>query len=136
MHGVQNVPLHACDQRNRQGNCAHWEFCSQPANATLVLNPLSNIHIFWIFIPCINRALHEFQQQHNNHPIRTERGLTSMQLFHVPQLCGAILFQDPPSVTFKYGIYEDGLSPQPHGVEAVIVESSQLPLSIEHKLIT
>ena len=54
-----------------------------------------------------------------------------MQLFHVPHLSGAILFQDPPTVTFDYGVDEDGLSPQPDGDEAVTVESPQLLLSVE-----
>ena len=52
-------------------------------------------------------------------------------IIHVPHLCGAILFQDPPTVTFEYGVDEDGLSPQPDGDEAVVVESPQLPLSVE-----
>ena len=44
-----------------------------------------------------------------------------MQLFHVPYLCGAILFQDPSTVTFEYGIDEDGLSPQPDHDEILLL---------------
>ena len=39
--------------------------------------------LHYIYIPRINRALMEFQRQHNHHPLQTEGNLTPRQIFEV-----------------------------------------------------
>ena len=100
-----------------------------------VLDPLCDAHLFclhYIFIPRINRALLEFQHQYNNHRLRTENHLTPMQLFHVPNLCGTVTFDDPTVVSPGYGIDED----EPHvqlqdSPDVVIIDTPRLQLTDE-----
>ena len=101
---------------------------------SFILDPLNDIHLFclhYIFIPCINRALLEFQHQYNNHPLRTENHLTPMQLFHVPNLCGMVTFDDPTVVSPDYGIDEDGPHPYLEDSDAVIINTPQVQLTAE-----
>lgn len=48
-----------------------------------LLGPLVGLHIFalhYVYIPRINTALKEFKKQWNHHGLRTERGLSPLQL--------------------------------------------------------
>lgn len=50
------------------------------------LDPLSDIDLFslhFVYIRRINNSLQEFVRQHNNHPLRTERNRSPLQLFYV-----------------------------------------------------
>ena len=44
-------------------------------------NDLYALH--YVYIPRVNRALEEFRQQHNSHPLRTEENLIPTQLFRL-----------------------------------------------------
>jgi len=55
-----------------------------------------------------------------------------MQLFYVPHLCVTAHFQDPHEVSPSYGVDEEGPPPHPDNPELVVVDSPQLPLSVEH----
>ena len=51
-----------------------------------LLDSLLDIHLLalhFVYIPRINHALEEFVRQHNNHPLRTERNTTPLQLYMV-----------------------------------------------------
>lgn len=49
-----------------------------------MLNPLNEVDIFclhYIFIPRVNKCLHDFQGAWNNHALSTEENITPIQLF-------------------------------------------------------
>ena len=51
-----------------------------------LLNPENENDLYalhYVYIPRVNRALEEFRQQHNSHPLRTEENLTPTQLFRL-----------------------------------------------------
>ena len=85
-----------------------------------LLDPLNDAHLYvvhYIFIPRINRALSEFQQQHNNHPMRTEHNCTPRQLFEVFHSLSEPELIDPN----LYGVEEDGPVPDVDAEDVVIV---------------
>lgn len=49
-----------------------------------ILNPISDADLFalhYVFIPRINNHLHQFKAAWNHHPLRTEHGLSPLQLW-------------------------------------------------------
>ena len=49
-----------------------------------MLDPVNEVDIFclhYIFIPCVNQCLHDFQGAWNNHALSTEGNMTPLQLF-------------------------------------------------------
>lgn len=103
--------------------------------STQILHPLNDVHIYclhYVFIPRINRALLEFRQQYNHHPLRTERNLSPIQLFFVPNLFGTADFNDPPTVcNANYGVDEEGLPARSDSTDAVVVDSPDIGLTPE-----
>ena len=100
-----------------------------------LFNPIDNVHIFalhYIYLPHINKSLHEFQDAWNSHKIRTEQGLTPSQLFTSRALqlresgISAVDFFE--HVTDSYGVEEGGVTPYDDN-EGVEVPPCQLDLS-------
>ena len=72
-----------------------------------LLDPLNENDLYalhYIYIPRINRALMEFQRQHNHHPLRTEGNLTPRQIFEVSSRSAEADTMD----TCVYGVEEEG----------------------------
>ena len=85
-----------------------------------MLNPLNECHLFalhFVFKPRINKALVEFKEGWNHHPVRTERGLSPHQLFVAGTLqlqsCGLVAADYFDHVNDRYGVVEEGLSLEP-----------------------
>jgi len=81
------------------------------------LNPLDEVNIaalHYVYLPRINRALANFSEAWNHHPIRTAHGHTPNQLFVSRALelstsrLPAVIFFD--TVDNNYGVDEDGLT--------------------------
>lgn len=103
---------------------------------TQLLDPLNDSHLFclhYVFIPRINRALLEFMEQHNNHPLGSENNLTPSQLFYIPSLCGTVDFEDPLIVESDYGMDEEGPPPCLDSSEAVVVDPPEIGLTTEQR---
>ncbi len=94
-----------------------------------LLDPLDDAHLFalhYVFIPRVNRALAEFQRQHNHHPLRTEHHMTPMQLFMTSPSVVNPVTVDPN----LYGVDEDGPVPDVSDSDnAVVVEPLSIALS-------
>lgn len=92
------------------------------------LNPLNDCDLYalhYIYIPRINRALFEFQQQHNHHPLRTEGNMTPRQIFEVcPRAADAQMVD-----IHIYGVEEDGPVPEFDSEDGVVVPPLQVHLS-------
>ena len=66
-----------------------------------LLDHLNEIHLWalhYIFIPRINKALHEFVSSWNNHPLRTAGHKSPLQLF----TAGALLLQSSNLSTLDF----------------------------------
>ena len=93
-----------------------------------LLNPVRDKHLFclrYVYLPRINMQLSRFIEGWNNHPLRTERGLTPSQLW-IRGLCIA-----SPSVIEQpeeYGI-DSGDYINPFNVESVTVPETDVGLS-------
>ena len=85
-----------------------------------LLNPLSDTELYClhrVFVPRINRSLHEFQVQMNKHPVRTEGNMSPQQLF----VRGVVtsesrmrsILQDVIE-PYRYGVEEEGTPPLEH----------------------
>ena len=76
-----------------------------------LLDPLNENDVcalHYVYMPRINRALAEFQRQHNNHPLRTERNLTPRQIFEVsPRLAETDVVD-----RWLFGVEEEGPVPK------------------------
>ena len=51
-----------------------------------LLDPLNDLHLFvlhLVFLPIINKAIHELKADWNNHPISTENNFSPEQLWHL-----------------------------------------------------
>ena len=73
----------------------------------------------------INRALAEFQCQHNHHPLRTERNLTPRQIFEVsPRLAEADVVDG-----WLFGVEEEGPVPDMDLSDCVVVPPVAISLS-------
>lgn len=76
------------------------------------LDCLNDMHLYalhYVFMPRINHTLEEFVRQYNNHPLRTERNLTPVQLHTVSPITSAV---EQGMIDFTaYGIEEDGPIP-------------------------
>ena len=80
-----------------------------------------------VYISRINESLEEFTRQHNNHPSRTERHHSPLQLFCRPIFQSAqsdVLPFEMPS----YGI-DEGPSPQVDDEDAVVVTPIRVSLT-------
>ena len=96
-----------------------------------VLDPLSDVDLFClhlVYISRINKSLEEFTRQHNNHPLRTERNRSPLQLFCRPMFQSAVSDVHPFHIP-SYGIDEEGPSPQVADDDAVVVEPIRVSLS-------
>ena len=100
-----------------------------------LLDPLSETHLFalhYVFIPRLNKALSEFREGWNQHPIRTSHHKSPSQLF----TAGALLLQHSQLSAFDqfdavdddYGLDLDGPIPGPGG-NIVIPE---IQVQLEH----
>lgn len=70
------------------------------------------MHLFalhYVFMPRINHALEEFVRQYNNHPVRTERNLTPLQLHSVSPVTATV--EQSMIDCNTYGVEEDGPVP-------------------------
>lgn len=77
---------------------------------TYLMDPLNDAHLFtlhYVFIPRIQWALDEFQQQYNHHRLQTEHNLTPYQLFIASPLTVDPVNVDPT----LYGVEEEGPIP-------------------------
>ena len=106
-----------------------------------MLNALNEHHLFalhFVFKPRINKALEEFKEGWNHHPIRTERGLSPHQLFVAGTLrlrnSGLIALDFFDDIDEDYGLDEDGLmSESDSGVDIPDVRFS---LTVQHMSMT
>ena len=86
----------------------------------------SYLHL--VYISRINESLEEFTRQHNNHPLRTERNRSPLQLFCRPIFESAqsdVLPFEMPS----YGIDKEGPSPLMDDEDAVVVAPIRVSLT-------
>ena len=96
-----------------------------------ILHPTNEVHLFclqYVFLPRINMQLSRFVEGWNHHPLRTERGLSPMQLW-TRGMCLATptVFEQPAD--FDYGI-EPGQSQNPFDAgNAVEIPESMINLS-------
>ena len=85
-----------------------------------ILDPLAEVHLFclhYVYLPRINRALTEFVEQWNQHPVSTEENRSPYQLWVSGMLasanslstavCGVIDGTEEPLLQY-YGVDEDG----------------------------
>lgn len=87
--------------------------------STGILNTDDPIHVFTlhlIFIPRINRALHEFREAFNHHKVRTEGNWSPYQMwangmFHADNPLSHGLLDEEPSDMEIYGYDPQGPSP-------------------------
>ena len=102
-----------------------------------ILDPTNDIHLYaihYVYVPRINKALREFKEGWNNHPIRTENNTSPHQLFVVQSLqlqrSGLVALDFFVQVNSNYGIEEEGLvSDNSEGAE---VPQVQFQLTEEH----
>ena len=103
-----------------------------------MLNPLNECHLLalhFVFKSCTNRALGQFKEGWNHHPIRTERSLSPHQLFVAGMLrlqnSGLVALDFYEDVDEDYGVDEDGLVPDESegGVE---IPDVKFALTVEH----
>ena len=91
-----------------------------------MLDPLNELHLFalhYVFIPRINRALSEFLEGWNHHPIRTAHNKLPHQLFTTGALHSGLAALDFfEAVEETYGIDVDGQTPLPNGGSVVVPE--------------
>ena len=84
--------------------------------------------------PKINRALEQFEEGWNHHPIRTERGLSPHQLFVAGTLrlrnSGLIALDFFDDVNEDYGLDEDGLTSESGG--GVEVPDIRFTVTVQH----
>lgn len=80
-----------------------------------ILNPIDDFDLFalhYVFIPRINICIQQFVDAWNHHPLRTEHGLSPLQLWHRGMLCASPQWQEEIlsgfSVPHDYGAEEDG----------------------------
>ena len=101
-----------------------------------LLNPLNDAHIFalhYVYVPRINRCLDRFVQGWNNHPMRTTRGHTPLQLFTT---CMILLQQEGiPAFDYyalvhdcSYGVDESNTTCSANGASRVTIPET-LPLT-------
>ena len=102
-----------------------------------LLNPIDNSHLFalhYVYLPRINRALHQFRNGWNSHTIRTEHGHSPIQLFTAGMLLlqrsgqTAMDFFSP--VDSQYG--EDDTEYEVDQDEDVVIPLVNSPLSPEN----
>ena len=92
-----------------------------------LLNPTNDIHLIClhhIYVPRINMQLQRFMEGWNNHPLRTEGGLSPLQLW-TRGICLASPSVTEQPVDPEYGV-EYGASPNPFEVGAVNVPETVL----------
>ena len=87
----------------------------------------------FIFLPRINNQLNQFSNAWNRHPLRTENGLTPMQLWNCGLLSTSSEFQEEIasglSVDDDYGIDIDTYNSTPFEDDVVVVPEINLSLS-------
>lgn len=95
------------------------------------------IHLYaihYVYVPRINKALREFKEGWNNHPIRTENNTSPHQLFVVQSLqlqrSGLVALDFFVQVNSNYGIEEEGLVSD--NSEGAKVPQVQFQLTEEH----
>ena len=77
------------------------------------LDPLVELDIFafhYVYVPRISTALKEFQEQWNHHGLRTENGLSPLQLY-TEGLIRNINSGHPTNIGTDYGVDSDGPFP-------------------------
>ena len=82
-----------------------------------LLNPGNEVHLFavqYVYVPRINKSLHEFQSGWNHHSIRTEGNRSLHQLFIEGALSlqrsGLVALDIFDRVDDYYGVEEEGLT--------------------------
>jgi hypothetical protein len=97
-------------------------------------NEIDLFCLHMVYIPVINKALHEFQEAYNNHPLSSARNWTPGQLW-----CNSILeLQNRQSAHIQeilqngdinnYGIDPHGPIPEEDGTEGVVVSRTPVPV--------
>lgn len=92
-----------------------------------LLDPLNEslYALHYIYLPRINRALTEFQQQYNYHPMHTEGNLTPRQIFEVSPRSAEVHSID----RWAYGVEEEGPVPDIGPDNSVVVSPVDVRLS-------
>lgn len=94
-----------------------------------LLAPTDDTDLFclqYIFIPRINRALEEYSEAHNHHPVRTEHNWSPYQLWCHSSIAA---HNDDPVDLSDYGIDPEGLPANGFDVDFVEVPETRLPLT-------
>ena len=92
-----------------------------------LLDPLNESDLYalhYVYLPRINRALSEFQHQHNYHPLRTEHNLTPMQLFELSPRS-----PEADRVNSMFGVEDEGPFPDLESENCVYVPPVSVNLS-------
>lgn len=81
-----------------------------------ILNPISDVDLFtlhYVFLPRINSCIIQFVEAWNHHPLRTEHGLSPLQLWQRGMMCASPQWQQEIlegfSVSQDYGAEDCGL---------------------------
>ena len=101
-----------------------------------LLDPLNDVHLHClhrIYIPRINKSLHEFCQQTNNHSMRTERNMSPYQMFISGTLADnlrtRILLEENIDPR-QFGVDEDGMLTRDDGESQVVCDPPRLPFTL------
>lgn len=97
-----------------------------------ILDPDNEMHLFslhFIFVPRVNRLLEEFKSSWNNHPLRTERNMTPIQLWTKGFFVFENLLTETSSIDEEYGIDGNGPEPELQTNNNVQVPEIENPLS-------
>lgn len=105
-----------------------------------IIDPNSDADLFalhYVFIPRINAQLLQFMNAWNHHPLRTEHGLSPLQLWQQGILLATPRWQQEVlhgfSVQTDYGVDEDGHFSNSFDLESVIVPRIDLQLTDQHR---
>ena len=93
-----------------------------------LLNPICDKHLFclhFVYLPRINMQLNRFMEGWNNHPLRTEHGLTPSQLWTRGLCIASSSVIDQPE---EYGVDQDEYV-NPFNLESVIIPETNIGLT-------
>uniref|UniRef100_A0A7M5UAN7 Integrase core domain-containing protein n=1 Tax=Clytia hemisphaerica TaxID=252671 RepID=A0A7M5UAN7_9CNID len=102
-----------------------------------LLDPANEVHLFalqYIFCPSINKKLQEFMSSWNNHPIRTEKNSTPLQLWIegiYKSFEDGILERTNVDVDEDYGVDGDESDNDDEDEEQYTVEVPQILLGLD-----
>ena len=82
--------------------------------------------LHYIFLPRINRALQEYSEAYNHHPVRTEHNWSPYQLWYHSSIAA---HNDDPIDLNDYGLDPQGPPPNGFDVDSVEVSTTYASLS-------